>query len=364
MKSKLASASLLVAVVLASAQDTESVRKIPMALKEVHRGMNFGFLAKNGYYGSKDGLAQVERMASLGVRWVNLQVSVMQDTFYSTRIYKDFVWTPNDVELEAIINRFHKHGIRVIMRPVVNIHDSSWMGRIRFPEDTEEQISGRRPNYWGPWFDSLTDALLHYGRIAKRTHVELFCVGAEYNGTAQQSKRWSEVVRKLREVYDGPLTYEATRDELKNVPNWFRDLDLISFSFYYPAADKPGATVEEMVQMLQPSVEEMRKLSERLGRPIIFAEVGCRSRSGGAMVPGDFQRPGTYDGQEQANYMEAILRTFWDKPWWKGMYWWKWDEQQNRPQYHTDSTGDMGFTIWGKPAAETMKRWYSRTDRP
>lgn len=61
--------------------------------------------------------------------------------------------------------------------------------------------------------------------------------------------------------------------------------------------------------------------------------------------------------------MEAVLSAFWKEPWWRGFYWWKWDEQQNRPQYKTDSAGDQGFTIKGKPAAETMKKWYARTDR-
>lgn len=81
------------------------------------------------------------------------------------------------------------------------------------------------------------------------------------------------------------------------------------------------------------------------------------------MNPSGWNAEGGYDGDEQANYLEAVFRTFWDEPWWAGLYWWKWDEQNDRPQFKNDPRGDKGFTVWGKPAAETMKRWYGRGDR-
>ena len=64
-----------------------------------------------------------------------------------------------------------------------------------------------------------------------------------------------------------------------------------------------------------------------------------------------------YDGEEQANYLAAVIRAFSAEPWWGGLLWWKWDEQNYRPQFHDDPAGDKGFTIDGKPAAQVMKRW-------
>jgi hypothetical protein len=66
---------------------------------------------------------------------------------------------------------------------------------------------------------------------------------------------------------------------------------------------------------------------------------------------------------EQANYLEAVLQTFWPEPWWMGLYWWKWDENINRPEWKTDPAGDKGFTVHGKPAADVMKNWFARKDR-
>jgi hypothetical protein len=78
------------------------------------------------------------------------------------------------------------------------------------------------------------------------------------------------------------------------------------------------------------------------------------------MYPSDWKRPGAYSETEQSNYMEAVYLTFKDQPWWNGMFWWKWEEHQYRPQYHDDPAGEKGFTIEGKPSEQRMKFIYSR----
>jgi hypothetical protein len=60
--------------------------------------------------------------------------------------------------------------------------------------------------------------------------------------------------------------------------------------------------------------------------------------------------------------MQALSRAFQDEPWYRGSFWWKWEEHQAhaRPQYYVDPAGDQGFTIGGKPAAETLKHLYGQ----
>lgn len=335
-----------------------------IALHEFHRGISLGYQARAGYYASDDALAQIDQMAALNIRWVALMVNVMQETFYSTRLFHDYVFTPTDAEVENYIERLHEKGIRVMLKPMVECLDSSWRGRITFP-DGDQQIQGVSVDYWSRWFESHTASLVHYGQMAQRTGVELFCVGCELDGTQRKTEHWREAIAALRAVYAGPLTYDPTHSALdRGEPcDWFDELDLLGLSFYFPAADKAGATVDEMVEFLQPRVEQMRRLHERFNLPIVFAETGTRSFVRGG-VDHDYREDRPYDGSEQANYIEATLKSFWNQPWWLGMYIWKWDEQQHRPQYHTDPAGDTGFTIAGKPAADIVKRWYGRTDRP
>ena len=61
---------------------------------EVHRGMTFGFYARNGYYGSPEARAQVDKMAALNIKWVCLVATVLQETYASGRQFRDFKMTP------------------------------------------------------------------------------------------------------------------------------------------------------------------------------------------------------------------------------------------------------------------------------
>lgn len=338
-----------------------SENKFP-ALRELHKGMSFGYLAKRGYYASPAALAEVDRIADLGVTWVALMASVMQDTFASTRLYQDFEFTPDDHELEAIIARFHACGVKVMLKPMVECHDSSWRGRINFPEG-DQQIQGRVTPYWDTWFESLRQSVVHYGRLAERSGCEAYCIGCELFGAegAGNSARWERVIAAARLVYRGPVCYDVqppTLLELAEPPAWLRGLDAVCISYYSPAADRPGATVEQMTEKLRPTVDILRRASEKLGGlPVIFGETGCRSVEGGAIIPSDYRNAGRYAPEEQARFLDAMCRLFWDQPWWLGFYWWKWDEQQHRPHYHADPAGDTGFTLSGKPAAEVLRRW-------
>lgn len=334
------------------------------ALTDLHRGVNFGYLARPGYYASDVAHRQVEAMRDTGVRWVALMVTVMQESFASTRLYQDFDLTPTDHEVEQIVEHIHAQGMHVLLKPVVECQDSAWRGRIRFPEH-DQQIAGRETFYWDQWFASLRSSLRHYADLAQRSGVELLSVGCELQGTDDQTRRWSETIELVRGWYDGPLTYQVNDPTLvgNETHAWLRELDLLSFSFYRPAATAPDQTVEEMQAVLEPEVELLRELATTYDLAVLFNEVGCRSLRGSATDPSDYRPSGAYDGEEQARYVDAILASFWPEPWWRGMYWWKWEEQQDRPHYRSDPAGDTGFTLQGKPGADVLRRWYERTDR-
>ena len=342
-----------------------------LALKEIHRGVTFGFYARNGVLSSPWALQQVEKMAALNIRWVVLTPIVMQETAHTTRQYRDFEVTPNDHELYTIIDALHAKNIRVNLRPMTETQDGCGRLQVWFQPD-RERIPGRSSHHWADWFHSFRLRSLHYARIAQDTHCELYGLDSELDRTIDHHREYKEVIAAVRSVYSGPVTSCHTTHtglidfdrELANKNHWFYDLDMLQLSCYAKGADKPGASVEEIVEKLHPEVERFRRLAQTYGKPISFGECGCTSSSGGAMHPSGWSGEGKYDPTEQSNYMEAVFRSFWNEPWWHGLFWWKWDEQNDRPQFKNDPAGDKGFTIDGKPAADIMKKWYGRTDRP
>lgn len=333
----------------------------------VHRGVNFGFYARNGYFGSDAARTEVDRMASLGVNWVCLIAIVMQETFGSTRQFRDFVHTPADDELRDIIDYIHQRGMRVQLRPMVECWDGAQRVHITFPDD-REIIPGKPMSYVSRWFDGMCERTLHYARLATRAGCEAYGLDSELDLLVRHNRHWKRVIAAARSAFTGHLTTSHTGiadflRELDKPDHWWRDLDSLGTSFYEPAATAPGASHEQMVAMLQRPLEHHRKVAAAYGKPYYFGEIGCCAVAGATKLPYFWGNGGGFDGEEQARYLDAVCDTFWREPWWMGLYWWKWDEQNHRASFHDDPAGDKGFTVWGKPAAQTMKRWFTRPDR-
>ncbi|WP_334319065.1 hypothetical protein OH491_22280 [Termitidicoccus mucosus] len=334
----------------------------------IHRGMTYGYYARNGYYGSAAAKTDVDRMATLNIDWVCLVVTVMQDTFASTRMYRDFAQTPGEDEIMGIVDYIHSKGMKVQLRPMLECWDGTQRVHIRFPAENLI-IPGRPINHWTRWFDSLAERTLHYGRLAQKTGCEAFGLDSELDHTVGQQEHWLRVISAARSVYKGHLTTGHTRQvdfraELRTrEDHWFKQLDSLGSSFYTPLADAPNATDGQMRAKILPDVEYYREVAALLGKPFYFAEAGCCATAGALMKPWGWDNNGGYNGAEQARFLEILLGAFWQEPWWMGLYWWKWDEQNDRPWLRDDPRGDKGFTVWNKPAAEVMRRWYGRQDR-
>ena len=333
----------------------------------MHRGMSFGFYARNGYFGSPEARLQVDKMKDLNIKWVCVISTVLQETYASGRQFRDFKMTPADDELRDIIDYIHEKGMNVQLRPMLECWDGTQRGHIYFPEDWEI-IPGKPITHAKRWFESMTERTLHYARLAMRAGCEAYGLDSELDRIAGFNGPWKEVVAAARSVFNGHLTSSHTGGadflkQLERPEHWWYDLDSLGNSFYDNVADTPGATKDQMLQRLQPSLLRHREIATRYGKPYYFGECGCCSTAGATCNPCGWNNPGGYDGEEQARFMEAVFEVFWREPWWMGMYWWKWDEQNDRPQFRDDPRGDKGFTIDGKPAAKVMQEWYGRKDR-
>ena len=360
----------------------EKYRNHPLFTAPV-RGTNFGFLARRGYYATEESLRQPAEMEKMGVNWTTVNMSFCQEAFYSRKVFLDFEYSTGEIETMEIVKRLHDHGVNVLFKPCLTPLDSAWMGSVHFPEG--RQIQTVKATYWDEWFASFKEASCYFADLATRCGMDALLIGAEYFGTEGQSERWLDVIAAVRERYDGPVSYEFTHASRKaHSLDWLEPLDFLSYSYYPPAIpangkldgqivgspdepeDKryavptlcPDYTLEEMKQFLAPRAARIANISQTyFNKPIVFTEFGTRSSHGSAMLPYNFLWDAPYDGQEQANFMQAGIDTFSSLPCWMGFFWWKWDETQYRPHYHNDPRGDRGFTIQGKPAEHVFRRW-------
>ncbi len=334
---------------------------------EIYRGVTFGFWARNGYFESPQARLEVDRMAETGVRWVCVVPTIMQETITTPRMFADFEVTPGEFELAEIIDYIHGRGMKVKLRPMIEGWDGHGRTMIWFPYD-RPRIPGLATTHYANWFRSMRARTRFYARLAKRTGCEMYGIDSEIDRFVSFNKEWREVVETARSVYDGPVTSCHTHEvnfikELERPDHWFRDLDCLGTSFYKRSALEHGADMATRLKMLEPVRQEYRQIARLLGRPIMFGEIGCTSSTGGSTRPSGWSGDGKYEPQEQSDHIDAVLQTFWDEPWFAGLFWWKWDEQNVRPAFINDPAGDKGFTVWGKPAAAVMKRWFDRPER-
>lgn len=321
------------------------------------KGVSLGFMARKGYYRGDAGRAEIDAIADLGATHVALIVTIMQEAYYSTRMFHDFTFSPSDREVADAIAAFHRRGVKVLLKPMVECHDSVWRGCIRFP-GRQSMIAGVEADYWSAWFHHYTACMTHYAQLAQDEGVDLFCVGCELAGCEPQEDDWPGVIDRVRSLYRGPVVYNANQYVPGEpfVRGWFKRLDALGISFY-TGVDASSPSAEAVAEALRPVADRLeREVHGALGIPVFFAECGARSVVDGARVPSAYANDGDYDGAVQANYLDGVVRAFEGRTWWGGLLWWKWDEQQRRAHYDRPG-GDTGFTIKGKPAEAVMRRW-------
>jgi len=222
---------------------------------------------------------------------------------------------------------------------------------------------------WDQWWECYSQFILHYARIAQEKRVEGLCLGCEMSSTEEFDERWRQLIKEVREVYDGLLTYDVNHGREDQVP-WWDAVDFISVSAYYAVPPPEGQSIEEAVRETTPLAEIVKELTavkQRLAavsakwhKPICFIETGCANIRGCARYPWSHPRdPREHptDDQEQANFYQAMFEVFYHEPWFMGYAWWDWPA---RLRDRTDPWGDRGFCAYGKLAEHVMRDWYAK----
>ena len=319
------------------------------------KGFTYGYNAKKGMYNSKEGLFSQNALMETGINWVCLAFPVNQRTFSSTEIYFDFRYNISDLEIIETINRFHQNNIKVCLKPMINSSDGVWRALIDFPDET---MMGE-DFYWKRWFEFYQAFLEHYAKIAEYTKCEMFCIGCEMLGTERKEKLWRETIAKIRNIYSGPLVYNTNHGK-EEVAQWYDAIDYLGTSAYYPVENTPGASLEEMTQEWEKIAKNLETISKKIGKKIIFMEIGCRSALGCAQMPWDFiHKEFPYSEEEQARFYESSLKVMSNQDWFMGYFWWDWSTWIYKTK--EEAKKDRGFNIYLKQTEEVIKKWWKNS---
>ena len=266
------------------------------------------------------------------------------------------LWGETDAGLETTTRLARAAGIRTLLKPHI------WLTRAEKGK-WRTHIEMKNEAGWRAWFSSYRTFILHYARFAERHGIEVLCIGTELHATVvERPDDWRRLIGEIREVYGGKLTYAANwYREFEEVPFWDL-LDYIGVQGYFPLSDGAHPRIAALREGWQPHREAIERIQRQYDKPVLFTEIGYKSRPYPARRPWEWPKRGSAgadaeDLQAQAVCYRAFFETFWELDWVAGAYFWKWFPAERSPA----GSDNAGFTPQGKPAERVLGHWYGKS---
>ncbi len=217
--------------------------------------------------------------------------------------------------VKQYIEMLQQDNIQVMVKPQIWIGHGQFTGYMKMATEDD----------WQKLEASYKRFILLYAEVAQETNATLFCIGTELEQfTVHRPRFWKELIAEVRKVYKGKLTYAANWDEYKRFPYW-EELDFIGVDGYFPVSALKTPTVEDARKGWQPWKAEMKEVSEKNNKPILFTEYGYRNIDFAGKEPWQSNR--TEDGhntEAQVNLYKAFFEEMYPEPWFAGGFIWKW----------------------------------------
>lgn len=270
-------------------------------------GFTFAPFALKGVLGNEASRASLRAMVErTHANFVIFVPPALQDTPQSETMTYAAGNLVADEELEEMIHYAQDLNLMVALKPTVNCRNGTWRAHINFfDEDVPCEPK------WHNWFKSYTDFQLHYATIAEKTHCDMFIAGCEMVMSERRDQEWRKLIRDIRTVYTGPVSYNTDKYQEHRV-TWWDEVDIISSSGYYPLEDWEN------------QLDRIEKVVLKFNKPFFFAETGCMSIAGSSNIPNDWTLKGDYAPEEQAAWFQAMLSACEKRDWVGGTAIWSW----------------------------------------
>jgi hypothetical protein len=312
------------------------------------KGMSFSAEggARTGYM-SEAACTSLDQLRQLHVEWLSLMPFAFSSwgngqprLSFSHRNS----WEGDD-NLRRISWEARRRGMKIFLKPHIWLRGQSTV-----------DFKVLDPLAWHDWFLSYRRYILHQARLGEAIGAELFSIGNELpllTLTPAHQADWRRLISEVRQVFSGNITYCANWGEDFEQIRFADALDVVGLNAYYPLTTEPEASFEACRRGARAVADKVAAVAARVRRPIIITEIGYPGTTQAAL------RPWSEDGSElsvkvQADAAKAFFEAFWDRPWLRGVYWWKWYSHG-----HGGGEYDASYMPRGKPLAAVISKWYS-----
>jgi len=332
----------------------EFVSKLPtgQAGKEITpylKGFNFaheGYQIYNGYT-SNLAIESLQQMSNIGSN----AMAIVPYTFMrnpekpSPLIIEHGAGGENDEGVIHSTFEAKKMGMTTVMKPQV------WLGR-GWPGD----VNMNNEKDWKSFFDYYYRWMRHYAFLCEIHEIDMLSLGVEFaKATLKREKDWRALIKKIRGMYSGPITYSANwGDEFEKL-NFWDELDFIGLNCYYPLSKNKKASKREMKKEWKRTVRKIETVYNKYKKPIIFTEIGFRSVNHPWVNPHEDAQGRHFNEEDQAICYDIVFEGIQNKKWCAGILWWKWPSYLNYRGLR-----NTGFSPNNKITEDRIADWFSR----
>ena len=307
---------------------------------EFIKGVTFGYMSQRGEWATQEAFESLRLLKErCAATHVILAVVAEQATIHATKINWQAETVLSDQEVRKMIAFAQEIGLKVILKPMVNIADGMWRAHINF-FDHDVPCEPK----WSEWFSAYTEFMTHYAKIAEETACELFVVGCELVNSDRREKEWREVISNVRNSYTGLITYNCDKYQEDHL-TWWDAVDVLSSSGYYP------------IDKWEQELKRIEEVIEKEQKPFFFCEAGCASRIGSKWLPNNWELEGSVDSSGQKEWYEEMFRQTDKYEWVEGFGLWDW-KSKLYPIHQADA--DQDYAVYGKPAESIIQSYLKK----
>lgn len=315
------------------------------------RGITIGpiesALHPNHGYGSPPFERTLLEAKRLGSNWISLTPFARVYDLNSTGISMSFE-APFEANRRAIVRsvrQAHALGLRVLLVPHLWVERGGWRG----------EIDPGTAAAWHEWSHNYRAFLLAWASVAREAQADMLSFGVELRSwlTTAHAPSFQPILRDVRRIYPGLLTYAGNWDDLDETVIW-GELDVIGLNAFFPLASKDGASFEQLAEGGRAVRDRLKKLAEFWHKPVFFNEFGYTTRQNPAIRPWEWPDTMSHvvpDQAAQAEAYRALLSALVDEPWFAGFFVWRlYADPDDMSQ-----EAEWGFSPRGKQAEVVLR---------
>ena len=336
-----------------------------LGLSKTIRGVTVGPIENQRHaghgYGSRACNRTMLEVKRMGGNWVSLTPFGRIWDIHPTGVAMNFEvpFAENRKAVMAAVEQAHAAGLRVMLVPHLWVESGEWRGLIEPGGDAE----------WERWAKSYETFVTAWAKVAEAAKVDMLASGIELRHwlTTDRAPSFLPIIKRLRAIYSGPITYAANWDDVEDTVIW-GDLDVIGINAFYPLTTRENAPFDELLQQAYIVTDRAEQLAERWHKPFVFTEFGYTTRKDPALRPWEWPEALSnvvIDERAQAEAYRALLGAVIDKAWFAGLFVWRLyadpDDISQEPEF--------GFSFRGKLAELELRdafatRWFNDGIRP